>query len=44
MVLNNIDKRVYETPDSELVEMDLQGIVCQSDVLEPIEEGGGHDW
>ena len=43
MVSTNTNKREYESPRARLVASHYQGILCQS-VLEPIEEGGGHDW
>ena len=43
MVLTNNSRREYESPRTRLVASHFEGIICQS-VLEPIEEGGGHDW
>lgn len=43
MIISDINKREYETPHIKLIDSNLQGILCES-VLEPIEEGGGHDW
>lgn len=34
---------VYNHPELREIEAKIQGILCES-VLEPIEEGGGHDW
>ena len=36
-------KMEYKTPRTKQIASHFQGILCQS-VLEPIEEGGGHDW
>ena len=43
MSSTNINKRQYVLPQTKLIDSHFQGILCQS-VLEPIEEGGGHDW
>ena len=43
MISSNINKQDYESPRTKLVSSQFQGILCES-VLEPIEEGGGHDW
>lgn len=43
MVSNDIYKKEYEAPRFKFINVQFQGIVCQS-VLEPIEEGSGHDW
>jgi hypothetical protein len=36
-------KIIYEKPYSKVLNYELQGIVCQSN-LEPIEEGDDHEW
>lgn len=36
-------KEIYESPLSKILEISIQGIVCQTN-LEPIEEGGEHEW
>ena len=36
-------KMEYKTPCTKQIASNFHGILCQS-VLEPIEEGGGHDW
>ena len=43
MTSSNINKRDYESPRTRIIDSHFQGILCES-VLEPIEEGGGHDW
>ena len=42
MVSTNTNKREYESPRARLVTSHFQGILCQS--IEPIDEGGGHEW
>ena len=36
-------KESYESPVSKVMEIKLQGILCQSN-LEPIQPGDEHDW
>ena len=36
-------KSKYETPNSEVIEMKVQGVLCESNT-EPIGEGSGHSW
>lgn len=43
MALTDNNKREYEEPRAKMISSQFQGILCES-VLEPIEEGGGHDW